>query len=133
LRLTPQRPSHPAPNVRDDREPPLLWERDSENYKFDLGLTRSGIFLQRGLDRFSRATLFLPDGQITCRFLLAAFTRFSFGASLFAHHTPKRVLMKSETRSDVRYASDTGAKADIAGFPLVPRGDILSTSAVRAQ
>jgi hypothetical protein len=29
LRLTPSRPSHPAPNVRDDREPPLLRERDA--------------------------------------------------------------------------------------------------------
>src|SRR5216683_7349950 len=27
-RLTLPRPSHPAPNVRDDREPPLLRERD---------------------------------------------------------------------------------------------------------
>jgi hypothetical protein len=61
LRLTLQRPSHPAPNVRDDREPPLLWERDSENCKFDLGLRRSEIFLQRGLDRFSAR---LPVGQI---------------------------------------------------------------------
>ena len=24
------RPSHPAPNVRDDRETPLLWERDAK-------------------------------------------------------------------------------------------------------
>jgi hypothetical protein len=62
LRLTPQRPSHPAPNVRDDREPPLLRERDSENCKFDLGLRRSEIFLQRGLDRFFAR---LPVGQIT--------------------------------------------------------------------
>ena len=28
-RLTLQRPSHPAPNVRDDREAPLLWARDA--------------------------------------------------------------------------------------------------------
>jgi hypothetical protein len=28
---TPQRPPHPAPNVRDDREAPLLWERDGGN------------------------------------------------------------------------------------------------------
>jgi hypothetical protein len=27
--LTPLRPSHPAPNVRDDREAPLLWVRDA--------------------------------------------------------------------------------------------------------
>jgi hypothetical protein len=27
--LTPLRPSHPAPNVRDDREAPLMWVRDA--------------------------------------------------------------------------------------------------------
>jgi hypothetical protein len=27
-RPTLPRPSHPAPNVRDDRDTPLLWERD---------------------------------------------------------------------------------------------------------
>src|SRR5262245_30867687 len=52
------RPSHPAPNVRDDREAPLLWVRDGGNCKFDLGQTRSGIFSRAGLDRFSRTTLF---------------------------------------------------------------------------
>jgi hypothetical protein len=59
------RPSHPAPNVRDDREPPLLWVRDSENCKFDLGQSRSEIFSRRRLDRFSHALCFLPVGQIT--------------------------------------------------------------------
>ena len=28
--LTTSRPSHPAPNVRDDREAPLLWRRDAQ-------------------------------------------------------------------------------------------------------
>src|SRR5713101_8449481 len=28
--LTLPRPSHPVPNVRDDRDTPLLWERDSD-------------------------------------------------------------------------------------------------------
>ena len=59
------RPSHPAPNVRDDREPPLLWERDSEKCKFDLGLRRSDLFFARGLDRFSRTRFFLVVGQIS--------------------------------------------------------------------
>ena len=27
------RPPHPAPNVRDDREAPLLWERDGDGYR----------------------------------------------------------------------------------------------------
>jgi hypothetical protein len=34
---TPPRPPHPAPNVRDDREAPLLWERDGANITTDLG------------------------------------------------------------------------------------------------
>src|SRR3977135_2560612 len=34
--MTPQRPSHPTPNVRDDREPPLLWVRDKREHRFDL-------------------------------------------------------------------------------------------------
>jgi hypothetical protein len=44
------RPSHPAPNVRDDREAPLLWARDGGSCNGDLGLTKTGIFFQRGLD-----------------------------------------------------------------------------------
>src|SRR5260370_18464603 len=40
----PKRPPHPASNVRDDREAPLLWERDSESCKFDLGRGQSEIF-----------------------------------------------------------------------------------------
>jgi hypothetical protein len=50
LRLTLPRPSHPAPNVRDDREAPLLWERDRRKEATDLGSAQSGIFLQTGLD-----------------------------------------------------------------------------------
>jgi hypothetical protein len=42
-----------------------LSERDGEIFKSDLGLPRSRFFLQTGLDRFSRAKVFLPDGQIT--------------------------------------------------------------------
>src|SRR5260370_37762749 len=36
--LTLPRPSHPAPNVRDDREAPLLWEQDGGSCRSDLGL-----------------------------------------------------------------------------------------------
>jgi hypothetical protein len=42
-----------------------LSERDSQICKSDLGVSRSGFFLQAGLDRFSRRRLFLPVGQIT--------------------------------------------------------------------
>src|SRR2546421_10040386 len=31
------RPSHPAPNVRDDRDTPLLWARDKRKHGADLG------------------------------------------------------------------------------------------------
>jgi hypothetical protein len=44
------RPPHPAPNVRDDRETPLLWVRDSDRCRSDLGEKNIGIFLRKGLD-----------------------------------------------------------------------------------
>jgi len=37
--------------------------RDSGNCKFDLGQTRSGIFLREGVDRFSHATIFCLSGK----------------------------------------------------------------------
>ena len=48
--LRPQRPSHPASYVRDDRETPLEWKQDGGVYGFDLGQTRSEIFLEPKLD-----------------------------------------------------------------------------------
>jgi hypothetical protein len=47
------RPPLPAPNVRDDRDTPLLWARDGGSCKGDLGSARSGIFLIPGLDAIS--------------------------------------------------------------------------------
>jgi hypothetical protein len=44
LRLWLPRPSHPASYVRDDRETPLMWERDGDSCKFDLGSSRSDLF-----------------------------------------------------------------------------------------
>jgi hypothetical protein len=58
------RPSHPAPTFVTMANAPLVG-RDGGNCKFDLGQTRSGIFLRAGMDRFSRATKFLPVGQIS--------------------------------------------------------------------
>jgi hypothetical protein len=52
-RLTLPRPPHPAPNVRDDREAPLLWARDGEGYASDLGQAKTKIFLISGLDTIS--------------------------------------------------------------------------------
>jgi hypothetical protein len=44
------RPPHPAPNVRDDREAPLLWARDGAGSK-DVSIgVRNDLFLRRGLD-----------------------------------------------------------------------------------
>jgi hypothetical protein len=47
------RPPLPAPNVRDDRDTPLLWARDGGSCRGDLGLARSRIFLIPGLDAIS--------------------------------------------------------------------------------
>ena len=51
--LTLPRPPHPAPNVRDDREAPLLWARDGGSSSADLHRGKSGIFLISGLDTIS--------------------------------------------------------------------------------
>ena len=57
------RPPHPVPNVRDDRETPLSgtgWRA----YNFDLGKSRTGIFLRKGLDyRNQTKRRDLPVGQ----------------------------------------------------------------------
>ena len=53
-RPTLPRPSHPAPNVRDDRDTPLSWVRDGGSSKSDLGQSRSGIFLPAALDQAMR-------------------------------------------------------------------------------
>jgi len=42
------RPSHPAPNVRDDREAPLLWARDARRGTTDLPVGASAIFSSEG-------------------------------------------------------------------------------------
>jgi hypothetical protein len=60
-RNMPPRPSHPAPNVRDDRETPLSMGRDGRSCKCDLGGAETGLFLRKGLDRKIGNT---PDGQI---------------------------------------------------------------------
>ncbi|WP_154072614.1 hypothetical protein [Bradyrhizobium erythrophlei] len=62
-RMMPPRPSHPAPNVRDDREAPLLWEQDGKGYSSDLGLLKIRIFLQKGLDR---GEVICPSGIGAC-------------------------------------------------------------------
>jgi hypothetical protein len=44
------RPPHPAPNVRDDREPPLLGAQDGRGDKSDFSSKGSEISLPSGLD-----------------------------------------------------------------------------------
>jgi hypothetical protein len=62
LRLcTPMRPSHPAPNVRDDREAPLLRVRDGVAHRTDFTVERSEIFLPKRLDTSGQEQ---PDRQI---------------------------------------------------------------------
>jgi hypothetical protein len=56
LRLnTLPRPPHPAPNARDDRDPPLLGARDGEGDSSDFSSKGSEIFFTAELDsRFAR-------------------------------------------------------------------------------
>jgi hypothetical protein len=46
----PSRPSHPAPNVRDDREPPLQAEAGRAENKGDSGFGKSELFANRLLN-----------------------------------------------------------------------------------
>jgi hypothetical protein len=58
-----QRPSHPAPNVRDDREAPL-WiggGTDQDNHEFPKN--GRGIFLREGLDTILIKRSDLPDDE----------------------------------------------------------------------
>jgi hypothetical protein len=53
---------NPAPDVCDDREPPLLWVQDGADHTPDFGFGKTEIFFTGGLDRFSRSR---PVGQIS--------------------------------------------------------------------
>jgi hypothetical protein len=54
--MTPPRPLHPAPNVRDDREAPLLWERNGETDKLIRLFGKSEYFFKRGWTRKEQAS-----------------------------------------------------------------------------
>jgi len=56
------RPSHPAPNVRDDRDPPLLGARDGAGDSSDFSSKGSEISLRATLDKGSQEQ---PVGQIS--------------------------------------------------------------------
>jgi hypothetical protein len=77
------RPSHPAPNVRDDREPPLLWVRD--------GVRKPLIWGQSKAKYFSRANW---TTQIRLNQLeKLSFTRTSFSAD----QVVSRIVRHSES------------------------------------
>jgi hypothetical protein len=61
-------------------------------------------FCKAGWTGFRARGFFCPTGKSLARFPLGRFR-------CFAHHTPKRVLIKSGTPFDVRHAHDSGAKA----------------------
>jgi hypothetical protein len=44
----PKRPPHPAPNVRDDRETPLMWGGTGELLKVICPTAKAKYFLRRG-------------------------------------------------------------------------------------
>ncbi len=53
-RSAPTRPSHPAANVRDDREPPLLQQQDAQTTAGDLPDGASEILQRQGRDGSTR-------------------------------------------------------------------------------
>src|SRR5215213_10427340 len=59
-RPTLPRPSHPVPNVRDDRDTPLLVGRDARSCKGDFGQSGSELFLRQRIDRF---LVICPSGK----------------------------------------------------------------------
>ena len=66
-RMTPPRPLHPAPNVRDDRDAPLLWERNGETDKPIRLFGKSEYFFKRGWTAAERQLhLICPSGKIRC-------------------------------------------------------------------
>ena len=58
----PSRPPHPAPNVRDDRETPLMWRRDGLSIKLFLPNRETKYFCWEGWTQNREAS---PVGQIT--------------------------------------------------------------------
>jgi hypothetical protein len=87
-----KRPSHPAPNVRDDREAPLLWARDARRGTTDLPDGTSAIFSERRLDSLS---FDLPDEANTHQ----AGARTSVGADLVRLDRKERRLTPHHTRA----------------------------------
>jgi hypothetical protein len=68
------RPPHPAFNVRDDRETPLLIERGTRVRDTDFGKNESGKFFMEGLDGWNRV-----EGVSEISFLARVIFRVSRG------------------------------------------------------
>jgi hypothetical protein len=62
-RLTPSRPPHPMPNVRDDRETPLLWAGTVRISELICARREAKYFCKRGLTRLLKIRSDLPVGQ----------------------------------------------------------------------
>jgi len=63
LRLTLPRPSHPAPNVRDDRDTPLLWAGTRETVSLIWVKREAEYFCAKGWTAFRMRRFFCPSGK----------------------------------------------------------------------
>ena len=95
----PKRPPHPAPTSVTIAKRPSLWARDGASYEFDLGESRSEIFLQEGLDSRSAAE---PVGQITGRAARPDVTRALRGIRFFVAFEPRSVKLSATDMLTVR-------------------------------
>src|SRR5882724_11545701 len=62
-RLTLPRPSHPVPNVRDDRDTPLLWTGTAETVSLIWGKREAEYFCAKGWTGFRARRFFCPSGK----------------------------------------------------------------------
>ena len=62
-RLTLPRPSHPVPNVRDDRDTPLLWTGTAETVSLIWGKREAEYFCAKGWTGFRVQRKFCPSGK----------------------------------------------------------------------
>ncbi len=64
------RPSHPLPNVRDDRDTPLLWAGTMETVSLIWGKREAEYFCAKGWTAFRMRRFFCPSGKsldVACR------------------------------------------------------------------
>ena len=61
---TPKRPSHPTPDVRDDRDTSPPTQRNGMDHNADLAKPPKDLFLSEGLDGVCNGRADLPDGRV---------------------------------------------------------------------